>query len=238
MISLDEYINENNDKIEAVINIYENQSIRYTEKIFSDLCFIAYSIDSKMVIFESNMIEFLFIQIAKRHTKDLFTFFQNNTDKLIFFDMSIRISNRSALLDITDEALKDYTNLNIFLSQKYLYSIANVSKEIVLNVYKQLLLSFVKSQWFDWYFEDFDNNFKYFNKNLNCKDYFVSIFIRDYLPDSINLLKYIDDFSILTNVFNRDLTEYKPTDINDTTQWNRFIDIAKSFLLMKEVVEK
>ena len=36
MISLDEYINENNDKIEAVINIYENQPIRYTEKIFSE----------------------------------------------------------------------------------------------------------------------------------------------------------------------------------------------------------
>lgn len=223
--------------IDIIIREYEMQYIRYDNEAFIDLENIAYKYCSKVLIeFGEEFIEYLFKRVAKKHISNLFSFFQRKDKSyLIFFHYELRkISNRSELLDITEEALVYPNNLNILLNETYetLDIVTTVSK---INLYKQILLSYVRSQWFDWYFKNF--NINNIDKNALYKDYFIGIFIKDYLNRAFYLIQYIDDVSILKDIFHEDITPYLPN-WDNKQQVNFFYERLNSFLLMKDIKDE
>ena len=235
MIKLQNYFPVDEDTINAIINNYELKYIRYDNEIFTDLEELAYDYCPKTVAkFQDEFIEYLFKYIAKKHIHDLFSFFvRGDESNLPFFNYTLRrISNRSELLDITEEALVYPHNLNVFLNLKIepMEILMPINK---IELYKQILLSYVHAQWFDWYFERFDIN--NIDKKAVYKDYFISIFIKDYLDKAFYLIQYIDNISILNNdIFHEDITPYIPN-WNDEQQVNSFYERLKSFLIMREI---
>lgn len=228
------YFNVDESIIDNIIYDYEHKDIRFDDEIFIDLEDIVYNYCPKVLIqSENEFIEYLFKLIAKKHISDLFSFFsRKNNSHLLFFHYDLRnISNRSEVLDITEKALMYPYNLNVLLNLKY-ETIEIVNTVNKINLYKQLLLSYVRSQWFDWYFEDF--NINNIDKNALYKDYFIGIFIKDYLDKAFYLIQYIDDISILKDIFHEDISSYLP-DWNNEQQVNFFYERLNSFLLMKDI---
>ena len=228
------YFNVDESIINKIIYDYEHKDIRFDTEIFIDLEDIIYNYCPKVLIQSKNeFIEYLFKLIAKKHISDLFSFFsRKNNSYLLFFHYKLRnISNRSEVLDITEEALTYPYNLNILLNlrQETMEIVNTVSK---INLYKQLLLSYVRSQWFDWYLENFDIN--NIDKEAIYKDYFIGIFIKDYLDKAFYLIQYIDNIFILKDIFYEDISPYLP-DWNNEQQVAFFYERLNSFLLMKDI---